>query len=926
MDTPKGQEEVLLTLSLKWLDKNKKKADLQKSLQIWFNKFKTKIDCTVQEILPDGRALILVSPPPGLIELQKLSVKTLHTRDKRELATILSVMVGKPKQDPQTADDASVNPTLPADKVQVGENQTMDESCVLSVNQFLYVSYIFKEKLQRIQDENEVEIKSEVVVKFESKRKDGKPNEAKTKFIDVVQECLADFSGSVFSPSCAEPDQLNRAFKVIMNRENKLLANISSEEMTVFGPSAQRKVLDSMMRSTRLTASVKTNTAVSELTQTEMDPLKEKVQLTLSLKWLDKNKKKADLQKSLQTCFCKFKTEIDCTVQEILPDGRALILVSPPPGLIELQKLSVETLHTKDKKEFATILSVMVGKPKQDPQTADDASVNPTLPADKVQVGENQTMDESCVLSVNQFLYVSYIFKEKLQRIQDENEVEIKPEVVVKFESKHKDGKPNEAKTKFIDVVQECLADFSGSVFSPSCAEPDQLNRAFKVIMNRENKLLANISSEEMTVFGPSAQRKVLDSMMRSTRLTASVKTNTAVSELTQDMILPGKRSDSFTPRAANFPAIKVEESCILPVNYFWYMSHIHKEGIKQIERKNKIKMVAQVHVTFEAEQEDGNPHEALNEFIDLSQSCSADSGQAVIPLKFVDPDQWSDALKVIKRNKDKILLTMSSEEVIVSGPKQSQDEFSAVLNAMQKTNTPAEQHKPATDVATLRTNLIDKYPLERPIPNFRSNLVNTPKKTRIRGFSRSEFRIRGDTCSICLSDFTNKKQLKCKHAFCSECLQSAVKACGPICPICKDVFGVMVGNQPDGTMTFSRNPSSLPGFPNCGHICITYHIPSGKQTKNHPKPGQYYGGAIRHAYLPDNKEGNEVLLLLKKAFDQKLIFTVGASRTSGADNVVTWNDIHHKTSPTGGPECYGYPDEKYLSRVKEELKAKGIE
>uniref|UniRef100_A0A3P9PL76 E3 ubiquitin-protein ligase n=1 Tax=Poecilia reticulata TaxID=8081 RepID=A0A3P9PL76_POERE len=182
------------------------------------------------------------------------------------------------------------------------------------------------------------------------------------------------------------------------------------------------------------------------------------------------------------------------------------------------------------------------------------------------------------------------------------------------------------------------------------------------------------------------------------------------------------------------------------------------------------------------------------------------------------------------------------------------------------------------------------------------------------------------DTCSICLSDFTNKKQLNCKHAFCEECLKNALKHSGPICPICKDVFGEMKGNQPDGTMSWSTNPYPLPGFPKCGHICITYHIPSGKQKENHPKPGQHHGGAIRTAYLPDNTEGNEVLLLLKKAFDQKLIFTVGASRTTGADNMVTWNDIHHKTSMTGGPECYGYPDENYLSRVKEELKAKGIQ
>ncbi|XP_038144019.1 E3 ubiquitin-protein ligase DTX3L-like [Cyprinodon tularosa] len=183
------------------------------------------------------------------------------------------------------------------------------------------------------------------------------------------------------------------------------------------------------------------------------------------------------------------------------------------------------------------------------------------------------------------------------------------------------------------------------------------------------------------------------------------------------------------------------------------------------------------------------------------------------------------------------------------------------------------------------------------------------------------------DQCPICMSVFTNKQQLKCKHAFCLECLQSAMKNIGPICLICKDVFGEMKGNQPDGTMRWIKhNYGDLPGFPGCGHIQITYNIPDGKQKDIHPNPGERYWGTTRTAYLPNNKEGNEVLRLLKKAFDQKLIFTVGASRTTGAKNAVTWNDIHHKTSMIGGPECYGYPDETYLSRVKEELKAKGIE
>ncbi|KAM4024443.1 E3 ubiquitin-protein ligase DTX3L-like isoform 2-T3 [Anomaloglossus baeobatrachus] len=93
---------------------------------------------------------------------------------------------------------------------------------------------------------------------------------------------------------------------------------------------------------------------------------------------------------------------------------------------------------------------------------------------------------------------------------------------------------------------------------------------------------------------------------------------------------------------------------------------------------------------------------------------------------------------------------------------------------------------------------------------------------------------------------------------------------------------------------------------------------------KNHPDPGKRFHGAHRTAYLPNNQEGPEVLHLLRKAFNQKLIFTVGESRTTGAKDTVTWNDIHHKTSQHGGPAGFGYPDPEYLKRVRDELKAKG--
>ncbi|XP_042263703.1 probable E3 ubiquitin-protein ligase DTX3 [Thunnus albacares] len=180
------------------------------------------------------------------------------------------------------------------------------------------------------------------------------------------------------------------------------------------------------------------------------------------------------------------------------------------------------------------------------------------------------------------------------------------------------------------------------------------------------------------------------------------------------------------------------------------------------------------------------------------------------------------------------------------------------------------------------------------------------------------------DNCVVCLDTIQEKKTLKCLHSFCAECIDSVFKL-KPACPICNTYHGVYTGTQPQGTMTETRSWQSLPGFEHCGSITIHYHFPAGIQGPEHPNPGVKYSSTSRTAYLPACKEGEKVLKLLRKAFDRRLTFTVGRSATTGLNNVITWNDIHHKTSMGGGPQCFGYPDPEYLFRVQEELRLKGV-
>nr|XP_033801136.1 E3 ubiquitin-protein ligase DTX3L isoform X2 [Geotrypetes seraphini] len=197
--------------------------------------------------------------------------------------------------------------------------------------------------------------------------------------------------------------------------------------------------------------------------------------------------------------------------------------------------------------------------------------------------------------------------------------------------------------------------------------------------------------------------------------------------------------------------------------------------------------------------------------------------------------------------------------------------------------------------------------------------LISKPKSEAATGENKE------NTCPICLDKLEEKTMLsKCKHEFCKECINKAMEH-KPVCPICNTCYGTIKGNQPDGTMSHVTISTRLPGY-SCDTININYTFPGGIQADNHPNPGKPFSATTRMAYLPNNKEGKQILKLLEKAFDQKLIFTVGQSRTSGANDVITWNDIHHKTNFYGGPSGFGYPDPDYLKRVREELKAKGIE
>jgi deltex-like protein len=197
------------------------------------------------------------------------------------------------------------------------------------------------------------------------------------------------------------------------------------------------------------------------------------------------------------------------------------------------------------------------------------------------------------------------------------------------------------------------------------------------------------------------------------------------------------------------------------------------------------------------------------------------------------------------------------------------------------------------------------------------------------------------DDCAICMESLWTNNQSgsrvvsikTCQHCFHYDCIHEALSmGCGGKCPMCFTPIDThqdgtrltSKGKCPSATMTITSRPGeSCAGYENHDLLLLSYHIPSGMQKKYHPAPNLPFTGAERAAYLPNNAEGQDLLVRMQYAFMHGLCFMVGTSLTTGQANVVTWASIHHKTSPCGG--TYGFPDASYFSRSNDEMDDLGI-
>ena len=207
------------------------------------------------------------------------------------------------------------------------------------------------------------------------------------------------------------------------------------------------------------------------------------------------------------------------------------------------------------------------------------------------------------------------------------------------------------------------------------------------------------------------------------------------------------------------------------------------------------------------------------------------------------------------------------------------------------------------------------------------------------------------ETCPICLSSLLEPADVetprkssssslpldvvsglkKCSHMFHMACLGTMLDSTPSVktlelsisCPICQTIHGVKTGDQPrTGTMDVSYEAGCVPGYESYGTIRIKYSFRNGVS-----ETGTNFNAAgfPRVCYVPRCPEGEKVLELLKLAWSRRLIFTIGTSVTTGCENCVVWNNIHHKTEPHSNTSGHGFPDPNFLKNIKMELAVQGV-
>lgn len=423
-----------------------------------------------------------------------------------------------------------------------------------------------------------------------------------------------------------------------------------------------------------------------------------------------------------------------------------------------------------------------------------------------------------------QFVYLNQAYRKEMEDIEKRNGVKISAEVKLSIkEDTQKTGRDfmlTKAHQEFSDFFQKRVVDLDSISTHLTPGDPGDLMNMLKNIQNEETRLVLNVSANGCVVFGPAQNIMAVNKAfgMKTTVMTFGMD-HSSTEEASGFAGGPVSRS----PKTPRMIGMDIKDPLLL---HGLAMDQTHWDLMKSAFHEKITAIKNTFGVDFMEEKSPGK----------VKIKTRPTTSPAV--------SLESNAIRALMHLYQKVATSAMSFHLLDTTHAKTVGDKLEEIHPRHRCVWAGENYGPwrliglpqhlGPAVKELEMMLKrpmfkeDKHKIE--FPGDRSSTgAATGGAVRDGGATGGP---EDDNCPICMDRFINKMKLSCSHEFCTDCLEKAVEFSGPSCPLCKDVFGKVEGDQPEGTMKVSHDRyRSIPGYHGYGVIVIDYVIPSGKQT-----------------------------------------------------------------------------------------------
>ncbi len=449
-----------------------------------------------------------------------------------------------------------------------------------------------------------------------------------------------------------------------------------------------------------------------------------------------------------------------------------------------------------------------------------------------------------------QFWYMLHAYRKELKLIEKQHGVCMDSEVSVSFKPTQRSSPDSVSKASedFKKLLTECVDSFSEATINPNDMDSDIVKETFRNIQSENTKMMFTMSASDCRLFGP---KKFTDLIKRETSREEQ-QFKDKPNEMDLDNISPQRRSSLHKDMKDLQTQLEMDKVHwdLIKLSYEEQLSQLETQYSVSFNEEKVQKNVIKIQARSKGFQHINLERHALRALTHLYQKLAS----AAVSCELKNPTDKTDVSSLVEKLQQQHYCVVAADAFspwkLVGLPEHLGPAIADIEKTLKKNVFDDKMKKLigySEDIPHARGIRWNQTPDYGPGAvggagrdegvNFRGrdemdNSFNNEAEDNSKHDSkdRKGAHTEEETCPICIDNFTDKTKLRCGHEFCQECINMSVKSLGSICPVCKEVFGRLEGNQPEGTMNVRQSRPSLPGYPHCGTIEIYYNIPDGIQ------------------------------------------------------------------------------------------------